>query len=202
MLLTKRTSSQLTLLLSIFFAICLAATVPTGGQSCTPLAPNLPAWPRNSTVYVNLGNLNSEQQRQVRAAIDTWTQANQTNGSYVSFSYNAPPSSTSFRLNFQIGQTVPDPQTGQIPPAQLERTNVDGQGNLNRATVTFNTSVQGPDQNGNLVQALNENASSNAFTKAALHEIGHSMGFGEGQLNPAHPSSGACAASGQIPALL
>lgn len=200
MLLTKKSSSQLTLFLSIFFAICLAATVPTGGQSCTPLHPNEPAWPRNSTVYINLGNLNTEQQRQVRAAIHSWNQANQTNGSYVMFSYNTPPSSTSFRLNFQIGQTVPDPQTGQRPPAQLDRTNgVDGQGNLNRATMTFDTSVQAPDQNGNVVQALNETASGTSFLKAALHEIGHSMGFGEGQQDPAHPSSGPCAASGQIP---
>lgn len=195
-----RISSQLTLLLSIFFVISLAATVPTGGQNCTPLDPNVPAWPRNSTVYINLGNLNTEQQRQVRAAISSWNQANQTNGSYVTFSYNTPPSSTSFRFNFQMGQTVPDPQTGQRPPAQLDRTNgVDGQGNLNRATVTFDTSVQAPDQNGNLVQALNETSSSVAFLKSALHEIGHSMGFGEGQQDPAHPSSGACASSGQIP---
>ena len=200
MLLTKKISSQLTLLLSIFFAICLATTVPTGGQTCTPLDPNVPAWSRNSTVYINLGNLNTEQQRQVRAAIDSWNQANQTNGSYVRFSYDAPPSSTSFRLNFQIGQTAADPQTGQRPPAQLDRTNgVDGQGNLNRATVTFDTSVQARDQNGNLVQALNETVSSDAFLKAALHEIGHSMGFGEGQLDPTHPSSGPCASYGQIP---
>ena len=71
-----------------------------------------------------------------------------------------------------MGQTVPDPQTGQRPPAQLNRTNgVDGQGNLNRATVTFDTSVQAPDQNGNLVQALNETSSSVAFLKSALHAI-------------------------------
>src|SRR5215203_6426317 len=185
---TRKTSSQLTLLLSVFFAICLAATVPSGGQTCTPLNPNVPAWPRNSTVYINLGNLNTEQRRQVTAAINSWNQANQTNGSYVTFSFNAPPSTTSFRLNFQIGQTLPNPQTGQTPAAQLETTNgIDGQGNLNRATVTFNTSVQAIDQNGNLVQALNETTSSTGFLKAALHEIGHSMGFGEGQQDPAHP---------------
>ena len=162
MRLTRKTSSQLTLLLSIFFFVCLAATIPTGGQTgCTPLDPNLPAWPRNSTVYINLGNLNTAQRNQVTAAINAWNQANQSNGSFVSFSFNTPPSSTSFRLNFQIGQTVPDSQTGQRPPAQLDRTNgVDGQGNLNRATVTFDTSVQAPNQNGTLVQALNENTSS------------------------------------------
>ncbi len=37
MRLTRTTSSQLTSLLSILFVICLAATIPTGGQSsCTP----------------------------------------------------------------------------------------------------------------------------------------------------------------------
>lgn len=200
MTLTKKASSQLTFLLLVLFIISFAVTVPSGGQSCTPLTGNESAWPRNSTVYVNLGNLNAEQQRQVRAAVNSWTQANQTNGSYVSFSFTAPPSSTSFRLNFQLGQTQLNPATGQIPAAELDRTNgVDGQGNLNRATVTFNTSVQAPDQNGNLVQQLNETVSSDSFLKAALHEIGHSMGFGEGLQDPAHPSSGACASSGQIP---
>lgn len=76
---------------------------------------------------------------------------------------------------------------------------MDSQGNLNRATITFDTSVQAPDPNGNLVQQLDENASSVSFLKAALHEIGHSMGFGDGQIDPAHPSTGACASYGQIP---
>lgn len=100
--LTKNRSSQLTLVFVIVFIIALVATVSTGGQSCTPLNPNLPAWPRNSTVYVDLGNLNTEQRRQVTAAINLWNQANQSNGSYVSFSINPPPNSTSFRLGFQI----------------------------------------------------------------------------------------------------
>ena len=200
MRLTRKDSSQLTLLLSIFFAICFAATVPSGGQSCTPLGANGPAWPRNSTVYINLGNLNAEQQRQVKAAIDSWNQANKTNGSYVTFSYSSPPLSTSFRLNFQIGQTTPPSPTAPAPAAQLDPTGgVDGQGNLNRATITFNTSVQAPNQNGNLVQQLDENASSVSFLKVALHEIGHSMGFGDGQVDPTHPSTGPCASSGQIP---
>lgn len=175
--------------------------MPTSSQSsCPPLDPNLPAWPRNSIVYINLGNLNTEQQRQVKAAVNAWNQANQSNGSFVTFSFNTPPLSTAFRLNFQIGHIAPDPQTGQTAPAQLDRTNgVDGQGNLNRATVTFDLSVQGQDQNGNLAQALNENASSDAFLKSALHEIGHSMGLGDAKQDPAHPSSGPCAGSGQIP---
>lgn len=200
--LTKHYSSQLTLffVIVIVLLIGLVATVPSGGQSCTPLNANGPAWPRNSTVYVNLGNLNTEQRRQVTAALNSWTQANQSNGSYVSFSFAAPPSSTSFRLNFQIGQTTPPFPTAPNPAAQFDPTGgVDAQGNLNRATITFDTSVQAPDQNGTLVQQLNENASSVSFVKAALHEIGHSMGFGDGQVDPAHPSTGPCASSGQIP---
>lgn len=168
MSLTKSVFSHLALLLLVASVIVLAATAPNSGQSCTPLQPNRPAWPRNSTVYINLGNLNAEQQRQVRVAIDAWNQANQSNGSYVTFSYDTPPLQSSFRLNFQIGQTQTDPQTGQPAPAQLDTTNgIDGQGNLTRATITFNTSVQAPDQNGNMVQALNETTSSDDFTKAA-----------------------------------
>jgi hypothetical protein len=162
--LTKHYSSQLTLFFVIVLLIGLVATVPTGGQSCTPLSGNVPAWPRNSTVYVDLGNLNTEQRRQVTAAINSWNQANQSNGSYVSFSFNSPPTSTSFRLNFQIGQTTPSSPTAPAPAAQLNSSGgVDGQGNLNRATITFDTSVQAPDQNGNLVQQLDENVSSVSF---------------------------------------
>lgn len=200
MRLRSNTSSQLTLVLLTLCIICLTATVPTGGQSgCTPLDPNLPAWPRNSTVYINLGNLNPEQQRQVKAAIDSWNEANKTNGSFVQFSFANPPSSTSFSLNFQIGQTVPPSPSAPAPAAQTNPNGgVDSQGNLNHATITFNTSVQAPDQNGNLVQQLNENASSVSFLKAALHELGHTMGFGDGQVDPLHPTSGPCGQYGQI----
>jgi hypothetical protein len=148
---------------------------------------------------VNLGNLNTAQRGQVTAAINSWNQANQNNGSYVSFSFNPPPLSTSFRLTFQIGQTTASSPTSPAPAAQLNTSGgVDGQGNLNRGTITFNTNVQAPDQNGNLVQQLNENVSSDAFLKAALHEIGHTMGFGDGQVDPNHPTSGACGQYGQI----
>ena len=197
--LTKNNSSQLTLSFVIVLLTGLVATVPTGGQSCTPLDGTVPAWPRNSTVYVDLGNLNTQQRRQVAAAINSWNQANQSNGSYVSFSFNPPPTSTSFRLNFQIGQTIPPSPTSSAPAAQINTSGgIDGQGNLNRATITFDTSVQAPDQNGNLVQQLDEAASSDAFLKAALHEIGHSMGFADGQIDPTHPTSGPCAQYGQI----
>jgi hypothetical protein len=134
-------------------SLCTGSTIQ--GQGCTTLNPNVEAWPRSSTVYIDLGNLNTEQRRQVTLAIQSWNQANQTNGSYVEFSFGTPPSSTSFRLTFQIGQIPFNPQTGQHPPAQLDRTGgIDGQGNLNRATITFDPSAQRTDSSGNPVQAL------------------------------------------------
>ena len=185
-----------------FWLLCVALLVlcsvaDANAQGCTPTGSNGPAWPRGSTVYIDLGNLNTEQRRQVTLAIQSWNQANEINGSYVNFSFASPPSSTSFRLDFQIGQTQPDPVTGQIPSAQISKTGgIDGQGNLNRATITFDTSVQSADSPP--AQELDETVSSDGFTKAALHEMGHSMGFGEGQTG-GQPTTGPCAASGQTP---
>src|SRR5215212_5913831 len=99
MILTKRFWSVFLLLLLCCFITATLTTRPSAVQSCTPLDPNVPAWPRNSTVYVNLSNLNTEQRRQVSAAIVSWNQANQTNGSYVRFSFDPPLTSTSFQLN-------------------------------------------------------------------------------------------------------
>lgn len=195
------TNSRVFILLPVLLLITLCSAFHIGAQTCTALSGDVPAWPRGSTVYIDLSNLNTEQRRQVTLAVQSWNQANQNNGSYVSFSFGPPLTPTSFRLTFQMGQTQTDPQTGQRPAAQIDRTGgVDGQGNLNRATITFDTSVQQPDANGNSAQALDETVSSDAFTKAALHEMGHSMGFGEGMTpggGTATPSN-PCGAAGQV----
>ena len=197
MLLTKRYFSLSLLLLCCFIAAILT-TRPGEVQSCPSVPVVGPAWPRNSTVYVNLSNLNAEQRRQVTAAIASWNQANQTNGSYVRFSFDPPPLESSFRLTFQIGQTTTI--NNQHPASQIDKpgNGVDGQGNLNRATITFDLSVKTGDQSGQLVQTLDEKVSSTGFLKAALHEIGHSMGFEEASTTGG-PNNGACPASGQVP---
>lgn len=52
----------------------------------------------------------------------------------MTFSFNPPATTISFRLSFQIGQTIPPSPTSPAPAAQLNRTGgVDSQGNLNRA---------------------------------------------------------------------
>lgn len=197
MLLTKR-SFSLSLLVLCYLIVAILTTRPGEVQSCTSLEPNGPAWSRNSTVYVNLSNLNAEQRRQVTAAVASWNQANQTNGSYVRFSLDPPPLSTSFQLTFQIGQTQVD-TSGKIPAAQLDPTGgVDSQGNRTQATITFNLDVKSIDASGNSVQQLDETVSSNVFTKAALHELGHTMGFGNALTNPDSPTSGPCGADGQV----
>ena len=200
MILTKRSFSLLGLLLLCYFLAAMLTTIPSAVQSCTPLQPNVPAWPRNSTVYVNLSNLNTEQRRQVTAAIAAWNQANQTNGSYVYFSFDTPTVPDPFQLTFQIGDTKVDKDTNQIPASQIDIERcVDNQGSLKCATVSFNLNVKNIDQFGNQVPQLDEKVSSTGFLKAALHELGHSMGFGEGVVNRNQPTSGACAADGQTP---
>ena len=199
MILTKH-SFTLLLLVVLCYLVVMLTTRPTAVQSCTPLRPNIPAWPRNSTVYVNLSNLNAEQRRQVTAAVAAWNQANQTNGSYVYFSFATPIIPSSFKLTFQVGDTREDEDTHQIPSSQINIDDcVDGQGNLKCATISFNLNIKNIDSAGNQVPQLDETVSSTGFLKAALHELGHSMGFGEGVVNRASPTSGACAADGQTP---
>lgn len=142
-----------------------------------------PAWPRGSTVFVDLGNLNTEQRRQVIAAVEAWNTANQSNGSYITFSFNLPPSSTSFTVEFRVGTNVP--VNGVLPPAQtISNSNqINSAGNRTGATITFDTRVTLPGPNGDPQQALDETISSDGFLKAALHELGHTMGFGEGDPN-------------------
>jgi len=199
MILTKR-SFSLSLFVLCSFLVLVFTTQPGIVQSCTPLEPNIPAWPRNSTIYVDLSNLNIEQRRQVTAAIAAWNQANQTNGSYVYFSFATPTAPNPFQLTFKIGTTNPDARTNQIPASQINTSEcVDEQGNLKCATISFNLDIKSIDQFGNQVPQLDEKVSSTGFLKAALHELGHSMGFGEGLLNHDSPTSGPCAGDGQTP---
>ena len=66
--------------------LVLCSVADASAQGCTPPGGNVSAWPRGSTVYIDLGNLNTEQRRQVTLAIQSWNLANETNGSYVNFS--------------------------------------------------------------------------------------------------------------------
>lgn len=105
-------SPRFLLLISCILLSLLSGGIVSRTQSCTQLDGTVSSWPRGSTVYVNLGNLNAEQRRQITAAVMEWNRVNQTNGSYVTFSFDLPPNSTAFTMNFQIGQTFTDPNTG------------------------------------------------------------------------------------------
>lgn len=186
---------QALLTFSIILLALTTTNVVTQTQSCTPVNGSYPAWPRGSTVYVNLGNLNAEQRSQVMAAIEAWNTANQTNGSFVTFSFNSPPNSNSPTLNFTIGQTLGG---SQRPPAQVETPSgqYNSAGNRLSATITFDTSVTRTGPNTTPVQALDETVSADSFLKAALHEIGHTMGLGEGAVDETFQSGG-CGGIGQ-----
>jgi hypothetical protein len=187
---------HLLLFISLILLSLSSGHVVTHTQSCTPLDGAVGAWPRGSTVFVDLGNLNAEQRRQVTAAVQAWNTANLSNGSHVTFSFNPPPSPSSLTLAFTIGTTGGG---SQRPPASIftPQGSFDSAGHRLGATVTFDTSVTRPGPNGAPQQALDETASTDSFLKAALHEIGHSMGLGEGLVDPTF-SSGGCGGSGQV----
>src|SRR5678815_3026365 len=187
----------ITIVLSV---LLLSISVSFTQSGCTGLTgTNGPSWPKDATVYVNLGNLNTEQRRQVQEALYAWSGVAGF-GSGVTFSTATPPSGAII-LNFQVGQTVP--QNGVTPPAQLDTTgHIDANGNLNGGTITFSNIVQAVGADGQNHLALDETVSSTAFTKAALHEIGHSMGLGEGTTpnNGTSTQSNPCGNAGQVQA--
>jgi hypothetical protein len=169
-------------------------------QGCTALTnTNRPAWPAASTIYINFGNLNTEQIRQVKLALDSWNTANAGNGSGVHFSTNSPPQGAAV-LNFAVGQTTT--QNGVTPPAQFDPTGHVVNGSLTGGTITFSNTVTATAPDGSTKLALDETVSSNGFTKAALHELGHTMGFGEGDLpgGGQDTQSNPCGHAGQVQA--
>jgi hypothetical protein len=166
------------------FSLCLLAAVLsatlTGSTQTAPCpqkdpsAPFVNSWARNTTVYVDLGNLNAEQRRQVQQALELWNTANRNNNSGVNFQIGAPPPGGSV-LTFQLGAT------SDGGAAQVDSTGrIDAGGHRTGATVTFNPNAMVPDSTGALARALDETApdGGTAFLKAALHEIGHTMGLG------------------------
>jgi len=187
------------LLIAICVGTILIATFWLGhSQGCTALTnTNRPAWPAGSTIYVNFGNLNTEQIRQVQLALDSWNTANAGNGSGVHFSINSPPQGVAV-LNFALGQTTT--QNGVTPPAQFDPTGHVVNGSLTGGTITFSNTVTASAPDGSTKLALDETVSSNGFTKAALHELGHTMGFGDGDLpgGGQDTQSNPCGHAGQV----
>lgn len=138
-----------------------------------------------------MGNLNAEQRRQVQIAIDRWNAANQSNNSRVTFSPDPPPPGA-IVLNFQIGTTI----TGAS--AEFDSNQTDALGNLSGGTIRFDTNRTSVDAQGNTARSLDETVSDTVFIKAALHEIGHSMGLGENVVPNANSHCGGQTANASV----
>lgn len=111
--------------------------------------------------------MNAEQRRQVENATASWNNANGRNGSGVFFVPGPPPAGASnpSTLRFQNG-----PASGSIAETVSTPAQVTGSGNRTAATITFN--------NGRLNETQNS-----MYQRAALHELGHTMGLAESPSN-------------------
>ena len=134
-------------------------------------------WPPGATVYVSLTSLDSEQQRQVTQAVNTWNVANSSNNSRVRFVVGPPPSGTTGArtLTFQNG-------TSSGSSGATLTTSVNPGGDVASGTVTF--WLQGRTPGGNPIYDPNATGYDTVFQKIALHEIGHTMGLDEAPVPP------------------
>lgn len=179
-------------LVPIFVVLVVALTVNAAfGQTqingCTDMTARRLSWASGSVVRVHYNGANVGQFGQLQSAVFSANVGNDAAGVDVMFSSSFGTGPT---LTFTFGQNMPDPVSGIVEPAQLASSATDGQGNLISATIRFDLSVQRLDQNGQLTQALNEQTSNNIFTKAGLHEMGHTMGFGEGAVTSGQACGG------------
>ena len=148
-------------------------------SQCTTINFQAEQWALGTTVYYNFGNITDPTQRQqIQTAIDNWNAANSNNNSRVQFSSATPPQGAR-TLTFQNGSLPSNPaftattinlQTKEILSATIT---FDLQNTTSTGVPWFNPVGSGYD---------------NVFTKAAQHEIGHTMG-----LNEAPAPNGVCA---------
>lgn len=81
---TARTRTRVmtcALTLGCLLTLLMAGHREGATQTCPPRQQVVNSFRPSTAVYIDLGNLNTEQRRQVQIAIDRWNAANQQNGS-------------------------------------------------------------------------------------------------------------------------
>jgi hypothetical protein len=185
------------LLFAVLAQLVLAQT-PTG----CPHATTRSAWARNSKVYVTLdSSFTADQRAQIQAALLRWNTANANdNRSNVEFIVGAPPNAGDNVLTIQQGTVYRDPNnannyspTATTWPvandigALTQRNGTDGAGQLNNATITFNTNGAQANPGCPTCGQFYDPALAGygqVFLKILLHEIGHTLGMGEAPGTP------------------
>ncbi|MDQ3665939.1 MAG: hypothetical protein M3410_04930 [Acidobacteriota bacterium] len=165
--------SRCLLIVSGTLLVFVASGFQTISAQCSTTSSEM--FPRDSTVYVNFGNITDTAQRQqIQNAIDKWNTANNTNFSGIQFVPGTPPSG-SRTITFQNG-------TSSGSNAAHTDTVVNTAGDIQSATVTFY--MQGTTVLGNPIYSSSVEGYSTFFEKVALHEIGHTMGLDEAFVPP------------------
>lgn len=189
-------------LASIILTFLYVVVLQVGAQTtpCTTPPPDNPhpRLAKYDTVYVTFDPSipsNSAQKQQILAAMADWTQANQENGSWISFVEGPPPANmtdptTALFQNMTISRTVNGVTTVATDITAIttyDATHLDG--SLKSFTVTFNDGAladpgdpsqgipadptQGPYYNPNLP------GFDTVYKKKTHHEFGHTLGLGD-----------------------
>ncbi len=167
-------------------------TVVAQTTPCPSIENSSNRWSNGSTVYYaftsswNFSGYGQFEQGQMVQGLANWTSANQTsNGTNITF---APADATHPpTLNLTVGPTAPQPD-GNIPPAQFQATQLNSDGSIAQATITFHLADTFP--NGERVYQPSQPGAGDFLTKLTAHEAGHGMGMGNVDCNSLLPNCG------------
>jgi len=158
---------RLLLLVLFLFSSVVGSQFVGKAQSTCATRTSFTGWEKCKIVqYCYDSNITQEQRTQIGRAIATWNSANQMNNSKVKFAAAA----TTFTciLLFKNDNT-----TTNAGPALTEPSGSGGV--IHSATITFYPN--GVDANGTPYYASGQSGYNNVWEKAALHEVGHTMGL-------------------------
>ncbi len=184
-----------TFFLGVFLAPTKPKKVDAQTLNCTPMANRRLSWANNSIVYIDRSSISSSTIRQQIdvATVGNWSQALAQVGLNISFTTNSAYVDSPTRLTFRIGTNPPD-ANGVVGAAAVINPVIDANGNLTSATIQFDLSVQGTNQQGQAAPMLSE-SNPNSFLKASEHETGHTLGLGENVADPNQACGGQIAGS-------
>lgn len=178
--------------------VLLVLTLMVGAILITPIShtqqntPGCPdwtiwfqTWPNPGNVIIATEGLNTTYKTQITSAANAWNTALASQGVGVGFVNPPASTATGATVKFELGDVFDN--NGQRQVSKVMSTTVDANGNLNQVVIRLDPNKKLTNSAGQQVNVL-DNATN--ILKAALHELGHTLGLGHHPFDPTKPCGG------------